>query len=159
MSSFWPKTYATVAGNLVANSGFQTGDFTGWTQSGKLGFTFVTTNPTYVWSGTYGAQLGPVGSDGFLTQRIWGNTYTYALRQDPAYWGMDSTVVQPVAFLGGGLELFFVSFWLESDGGTPNEFTVFWNGVDVGPSLVDAGQFHSRTSRASWSAPLRSPAA
>ena len=30
---------------------------------------------------------------------------------------------------------------LYNDGGTPNDFTVFLNGVDVGPFLVDAGGF------------------
>jgi hypothetical protein len=34
-----------------------------------------------------------------------------------------------------------VSFSLYNDGGTPNDFTVIWNGVDVGPDLVDVGGF------------------
>ena len=49
--------------------------------------------------------------------------------------------MQPVSSLGGGRELFYGSFWLASQGGATNDFTVWWNGVDVGPDLVDAGQF------------------
>jgi hypothetical protein len=56
------------AQNLVNNPGFETGDFTGWTQSGNTGFTGVsTTNPH---SGTYAAFFGPIGSSGFLFQQI-----------------------------------------------------------------------------------------
>lgn len=101
-----------VVGNLVTNCGFETGDFTGWTQGGNTGFTVVTNNPTYVHSGNFGAQLGPVGSDGTLTQMV----------------GDNSSIYQ-------------ISFWLDNDGGTPNDFTLFWNGADIGPTLVDAGAF------------------
>ena len=101
-----------IAGNLVVNCGFETGDFTGWSNTGNTGFTGVTNSAPYVNSGNFGAFLGPVGSDGFLSQNVGANTHTY-----------------------------FVSFYLESDGGTPNDFTVYWNGVDVGPDLVDAPQF------------------
>ena len=60
-----------VAGNLVANCGFETGDFTGgWSLTGNTGFTGVSSSAPYVFSGTYGAQLGPIGSDGFLTQDL-----------------------------------------------------------------------------------------
>ena len=47
----------------IVNGGFETGDFTGWSRSGNQGFTSVTTSPFYVRSGTYGAFLGPIGSD------------------------------------------------------------------------------------------------
>jgi hypothetical protein len=140
-TAFGQDVCQTVSGNLIVNCGFETGDFTGWTQSGNLGFTGVTTNPTYVFSGSWGAQLGPVGSDGFLTQTVWNNTISFQFRQDPAWWGLDSIVVQPFVTCGAGCETFFVDFWLHNDGGTPNDFTVLWNGLDVGPSLVDAGAF------------------
>ncbi len=129
----------SVAGNLVANCGFETGDFTGWTQSGNLGFTGVASGVAF--SGTYGAYLGPVGSDGYLTQNLWGNTFTFAFRQDPAYWYLDSVSVTPFSSCGAGCNTYFIDFWLAHDGGTPNDFTVLFNGVDVGPSLVDFGGF------------------
>jgi hypothetical protein len=101
-----------VLGNLVVNCGFETGDFSGWSNTGNTGFTGVSGSAPYVNSGNFGAQLGPVGSDGFLSQNVGSNTHTYN-----------------------------VSFYLYNDGGTPNDFTVLWNGVDVGPDLVDVGGF------------------
>ena len=98
----------SVAGNLVVNCGFETGDFTGWTQGGNTGFTGVNSGQQF--SGSFSAFLGPIGSDGTLTQ-----------------------------FVGDNSNVYFVSFELSNDGGTPNDFTVFWNGVDVGPGLVYSG--------------------
>jgi hypothetical protein len=139
-TAFGQDVCQTVPGNFIVNCGFETGDFTGWTRSGNLGFTFVSGAP-YNFSGNFGAQLGPVGSDGFLSQSFWGNTITFAFRDDPGYWGLDTVVVTPFVTCGPGCETFAVSFWLLSDGLTPNDFTVFWNGVDVGPSLVNSGPF------------------
>jgi PEP-CTERM motif len=95
----------------------------------------------YAYSGNYGAALGPVGSDGYLTQTFQGNTFTFQYRQDPSYWGLDSIIVQDVEDLGGGLNLWYVQFALANSGGTPNDFTVLWNGSDVGPDLVNFGTF------------------
>ncbi len=56
------------AANIVTNGGFETGDFSGFTQSGNTGSTFVsTTNPH---TGTYAADLGPAGALGFLSQSL-----------------------------------------------------------------------------------------
>jgi PEP-CTERM motif len=102
-----------VPGNLLVNCGFETGDFTGWTQSGNTGFTGVSTG-IYAYSGNYGAFLGPEGSDGYLSQNVG----------------------------APGVTVYFVSFWLEQlNSGGPNDFTVYWNGVDVGPDLFDANAF------------------
>lgn len=84
--------------NLIVNGGFETGDFTGWLHTGNLGFTNVVTTPVH--SGHFAAALGPVGSDGFLSQTLAtvpGKTYK-------------------------------VTFFLQNDGGTPNDFSVFWGG-------------------------------
>jgi hypothetical protein len=113
-TSAWGQSICdAVAGNLVVNCGFETGDFTGWSNTGNTGFTGVTNSAPYVNSGNFGAFLGPVGSDGFLSQNVG----------------------------APGSTLYAVSFFLYNDGGTPNDFTVIWNGVDVGPDLVDAGGF------------------
>jgi PEP-CTERM motif len=137
----WADICGSVSGNVIVNCGFETGDFTGWTQGGNTGFTGVTSSAPYVNSGTYGAYLGPIGSDGTLSQSFQGNTVTFVFRQDPAYWGLDDIVWVDVGSCGSGCNLWAASFYLYNDGGTPNDFTVFWNGADRGPDLVDAGGF------------------
>lgn len=54
--------------NLVANCGFETGDFAGWVQSGDTSFTDV--SPDAAHSGHFGARFGPVSDLGFIAQRI-----------------------------------------------------------------------------------------
>src|ERR1700719_599432 len=54
------------AQNLVTNPGFETGDFTGWTNNS--GGNFVNTGNAY--DGTYSAWMGAVGSDGSVQQSI-----------------------------------------------------------------------------------------
>ena len=54
------------AQNLVTNPGFETGDFTGWTNNS--GGNFVNTGNAY--DGTYSAWMGAVGSDGSFQQSI-----------------------------------------------------------------------------------------
>jgi len=56
-----------VAGNLVANCGFETGDFTGWIQGGDTSATGVASCPH---SGTSCAHMGPVFYNGTLTQGL-----------------------------------------------------------------------------------------
>jgi len=88
--------------DLITNGGFETGDFTGWTQGGNLGFTGVS-GSLYAHTGSYGAQLGPVGSDGTLSQ-------TFATVAGKTY----------------GL-----AYWMESDGGTPNDFSASINSTTL----------------------------
>ncbi len=57
------------AQNLVVNPGFETGNFSGWQQSGNLGNTFVG-GGSCVHSGVWGACLGPVGRNGSLFQQV-----------------------------------------------------------------------------------------
>jgi hypothetical protein len=56
----------TARANLVTNPGFETGDFTGWTNNS--GGNFVNTGNAY--DGTYSAWMGAVGSDGTFQQSI-----------------------------------------------------------------------------------------
>ena len=93
--------------NLVMNPGFETGDFTDWTLSGNDSpFMTVETaeGGTYVPnSGTYFALLGPESTLGYLSQDI--------------------------ATMAG--QTYTFSWWLASDGDTPNEFTASWNGTTI----------------------------
>lgn len=88
---------------LVQNGGFEAGSFVNWTQSGNTASTYVTGgNSSYAHSGTYGAELGPAGSLGYLSQTL--------------------------ATAPG--QIYLLSCWLDSpDGLTNNEFLVEWNGL------------------------------
>src|SRR6185312_1414434 len=104
-SPAWANDICQVPGNLLQNCGFESGDFTGWTQSGNTDSTFVFNSfdgfsPN---SGSYLATLGPAGADGYLSQAITttpGDVYT-------------------------------ISWYLASDAQTPNDFNVTWDGNSI----------------------------
>jgi hypothetical protein len=83
------------------NGGFETGNFSGWSQSGNTSFTFVSANAPH--SGNYAAWLGPRGSLGYLSQTV-------------------ATIPHTSYDLG---------FFLASDGNTPNQFEVRFGGTTV----------------------------
>ena len=88
-------------------AGFELGSFTDWTSSGNFRFCTVASFAPYVHSGTYGAQLGPLGALGFLSQNV--------------------------PTVAGGTYL--ISCWFYCDGQTPNEFSVSWNGVTLSDQI------------------------
>ena len=57
--------------NLVTNPGFETGDFTGWTQWGDTSFTGVSSSVP-IHSGNFAAYFGPTSTDGGIDQNIAG---------------------------------------------------------------------------------------
>ena len=102
---------AAQADGLVTNGGFETGDFTGWTQFGNTGFSGVDDNNPH--SGSFAAFFGPVGSLGGISQAIATNP--------------------------GGQ--YAVDFWLANEGGTPSEFVFNWDGGVAETDLVNPGAF------------------
>ena len=91
-----PSICDGIAGNIVANCGFETGTFASWTQSGNTGFAGVSGGGVEN-SGDFGAFFGPVGSLGFITQvTTAGRTY------DLTFWlQSDGGTPQPVhGFMG-----------------------------------------------------------
>jgi PEP-CTERM motif len=95
--------------NLITNGGFETGDFSDWTQSGDLSQTEVI--QTLGHSGDFGARLGPEGAPGFLEQEF-------------------ATVIG---------ETYRLTFWLWNSGPGPNAFWVEWDGdVVPGASLTNS---------------------
>jgi subtilase family serine protease len=90
---------------LVLNGGFENGNFSDWTQSGNTDFTTVVgSNPYYVHGGTHGAELGPSGTPGYLSQTV------------PTTPG----------------QTYRLSLWLRNaTGRVPNTFQVQWNGSTV----------------------------
>lgn len=100
-----PSVCDAIAGNLLQNCGFETGDFTGWTTGGNFSATGVENNyDGYAANGgNYFAVLGPVGSDGSLSQ-------TFSTNPGDTY---------------------NISWYLKSNGTTPNDFNTTWNGTTI----------------------------
>ena len=102
---------ATPITNIVTNGGFETGNFSGWTQGGNTSFTGVDSFSAH--SGNFGAFMGPGGKGGAgsLTQNL-------------------TTTV------GASYEL---SFFMYGENGSESfdgsfgsvQFQVFWNGVMI----------------------------
>jgi Carbohydrate binding domain/PEP-CTERM motif len=106
---------ASAGGNLVVNGDFETGDFTGWTLTGNLGDLYVGNSPNAPHSGSFAAELGEVGSPGFMAQDLAttpGGTYT-------------------------------LSFWLigTASAGPPNLFSASFGGT----TLLDLVNYQSPT--------------
>ena len=97
----------SIGQSIVANGGFETGDFTGWTLDAAT--TVVGKDKGLVHSGKYGAELGQGSSLGYLSQTV------------PTLAG----------------QTYQVSLWLSvpknstSTNATPNEFQVQWEGATI----------------------------
>jgi len=96
---------------LVQNGGFETGDFTGWTQSGSIdGYENVVSDPAFTHSGQYGARISPF------------NLYY---------------LTQSLATVPG--QTYLLSFWLNNvDGDGPNQFLAEW-GTSTLINLTNVG--------------------
>ncbi len=97
----WGVSPSARAQNLLTNGSFETGSFSGWTQSGNTGFTDVSCNTGSAQSGSCFVSFGPVGSDGILSQTF----------SDTA---------------GGTLN---VSGWLQGNGDIPSDWSLSLDGT------------------------------
>jgi hypothetical protein len=98
-------TTPAAAVNLVTNGSFETGDFTGWSETGDTSFTGVIGSalgfdPT---DGVYQGIFGPVGGLVYISQDI---------------------VTTPGAS-------YLLSFDIGNTGGTPSEFVLAWDGITL----------------------------
>ena len=101
---------ATPITNIVTNGGFETGDFTGWTQSGNTGFTGVDNSSAH--SGNFGAFSGPTETLGFLSQTL--NTVagmTYELSFFLNNQGEGGERISPIKGGGPPIDQIFQVFW------------------------------------------------
>jgi PEP-CTERM motif len=92
-----PSVCDAVAGNLVANCGFEASSVAPWTVVDLSGGTGVGGDPN---SGASALFMGAIGTDG--------------------------TVFQTLSTEAG--QTYNISFWLESDGATPNDFSASFGG-------------------------------
>jgi len=90
-----------VQGNLVANCGLETGDFTSWTRSGDPSFTSIDQGAGH--SGMFGLVIAPSADLGFVAQDLATNP-------------------------GGS---YSICSWILNLGGTPNRFQVSWGGTVI----------------------------
>jgi hypothetical protein len=99
------KTVPAGATSIVVNGGFETGDFSGWTQVGDTTFNGVQCpGPgAVVAQGNCSAFFGPVGTTGGIQQVL--NT------------------------IAG--DAYYVTFSFQSDGGTPSSFSALFGGITL----------------------------
>jgi len=92
-------SFAALPSQLVLNGGFETGNFLNWALSGNTA-QYVNVNSNYVHTGSYGAELGPVGSLGYISQTLTtvpGQSYALS------FWLMDGA--------SGGTNRIFLAKW------------------------------------------------
>ncbi len=96
---------ASVGQSIVQNGAFETGDLTGWMQSGNTAYTSVISgNASYVHGGSYGLQAGPSTTMGYITQN---------LATSPG-------------------QMYLLSFWFSNpSSGTTEQLQASWNGASV----------------------------
>lgn len=103
-----PSICTAIAGNIVTNCGFETGNTSGWAVVDASGFTFASPG-AFANSGNFGLAMGAVAANGTVSQvlnTVAGQTYDF-------------------------------SFFLRSDGGTPSDFSVQWGGATIFGPLVN----------------------
>jgi hypothetical protein len=148
--AFFVAALPAHAANIVINPGFETGDFTGWTEGGHLDHTFVDTVPNAPHSGSFAAQLGAVGGDNTLSQilsTVAGTTY------DLSYWHIYAPDAGPVGDFSVQWNSTTIHSEVSVDPPTPQTWTLY-NFLVTGTGS-DTLQFTSRDVR--WTPMVRQP--
>jgi hypothetical protein len=105
-------TQFTIISERIVNGGFETGTFSSWNLSGNTQSTFVAADHPH--SGRFAADLGPFGSEGFISQ-------TFSTTPGASY---------------------TLDYWLANGAGPPNQFEAYINGVVFpGSQLINANAF------------------
>jgi hypothetical protein len=94
----------TFAQNLLVNGSFETGDFTGWNQTGL----------EEVVSGAFAYYSG--AEDGAYYS-VWGNI------------GSDGSISQSFTDVAG--QHYTFSFWFAANGDNPSDFSAYWDGTQL----------------------------
>ena len=116
----------------VVNGGFETGNFSGWTQFGNVDATGVDRLAPH--AGTYAAYFGPS-----------------SLPAAGQASGGPGGISQALTTVAGAN--YTVDFWLKNEGGPGNAFSVSWSGRQIdASSLTDAPAFAYRHYRFSQTA-------
>ena len=107
------------APNLVANGNFATGDFTDWTLGGNT-----------IWDNSLPEIFTDTNAEG-------GSTYAAGMGSMGPSSSSDGTLSQTIATTPG--QTYTLSFWLQNEGSTGNDFQAIWNGQTL-LSLTNAPQ-------------------
>jgi len=101
-----PSICDAIAGNLVMNCGFESGDFTGWAQTPAfIGSDFSVRGGSIINSGDFGAGFGAT---------------------NPPF---EDKISQSIPTIAG--DAYHVSFFLENEGGPANKFTAMFGGTTL----------------------------
>jgi hypothetical protein len=111
-----PSVCDAIPGNLVTNCGFESGVFTGWTQTpADFGSDFSVSNGSvFVHSGNFGAVFGALL---------------------PPF---EDTISQSIPTIAG--DAYRISFFLDNSGGPENQFTAMFGSTPL-LSLTNSGPF------------------
>jgi hypothetical protein len=125
----------SIEADPIVNGGFETDSLYSPTWTGNTGLTGLIADLTGVLDDTHDAMPYSVGSDDPWSHILDGNVFSFEFHQDRLDWGLDDIDVKLISGVSQR------GYWLFSRGSTPDDFSVLWNSLNIGPSLVNAGSY------------------